>query len=60
MSGIGVNEETVAQFMRNLEESDFFTGVELKVTKQIVQDKIKFQQFDLSCKTVNVKPEKKK
>ena len=60
MSGIGVNEETVAQFMRNLEESDFFSGVELKVTKQIVQDKIKFQQFDLSCKTVNVKPEKKK
>ena len=60
MSGIGVNEETVAQFMRNLEASDFFKGVELKVTKQIVQDKIKFQQFDLSCKTVNVKPEKKK
>ena len=60
MSGIGVNEETVAQFMRNLEESDFFSGVELKVTKLIVQDKIKFQQFDLSCKTVNVKPEKKK
>jgi type IV pilus assembly protein PilN len=60
MSGIGVNEETVAQFMRNLEESDFFSGVELKVTKLIVQDKIKFQQFDLSCKTVNVKPKKKK
>jgi hypothetical protein len=46
--------------MRNLEESDFFSGVELKVTKLIVQDKIKFQQFDLSCKTVNVKPKKKK
>ena len=60
MSGIGVNEETVAQFMRNLEESAFFSGVELKVTKQIVQDQIKFQQFDLSCKTVKVKPEKKK
>ena len=60
MSGIGVNEETVAQFMRNLEKSDFFSGVELKVTKQIVQDNIKFQQFDLSCKTVRVKPVKKK
>ena len=60
MSGIGVNEETVAQFMRNLEASDFFEGVELKVTKQIVQDQIKFQQFDLSCKTINAKLEKKK
>ena len=60
MSGIGVNEETVAQFMRNLEASDFFAGVELKVTKQIVQDQIKFQQFDLSCKIVNVKAKKKK
>ena len=60
MSGIGVNEETVAQFMRNLEASAFFEGVELKVTKQIVQDQIKFQQFDLSCKIVNVEPEQKK
>ena len=60
MSGIGVNEETVAQFMRNLEASDFFEGVELKVTNQIVQDQIKFQQFDLSCKTINAKLEKKK
>ena len=60
MSGIGVNEETVAQFMRNLEDSDLFEGIELKVTKQIVQDNIKFQQFDLSCKIVAVKIEKKK
>ena len=55
ISGIGVNEETVALFMKNLETSDFFEGVELKVTKQIVQDKIKFQQFDLTCKTKNTK-----
>lgn len=60
ISGIGVNEETVAQFMKNLEESETFEGVELQVTKQIVQDQIKFQQFDLTCKTKNVKPEKKK
>ncbi len=59
ISGIGVNEETVALFMKNLEASDFFEGVELKVTKQIVQDQIKFQQFDLTCKTINVKSEKK-
>lgn len=56
ISGIGVNEETVAKFMRSLEDSDFFEGVELRVTKQIVQDKIKFQQFDLACNTINKKP----
>ena len=55
ISGIGINEETVALFMKNLEASDFFEGVELKVTKQIVQDNIKFQQFDLSCRTKNTK-----
>ncbi len=59
ISGIGVNEETVALFMKNLEASDYFDGVELKVTKQIVQDQIKFQQFDLSCRTHQVKADKK-
>ncbi len=57
ISGIGVNEETVALFMRNLESSEFFSGVNLRVTKQITQDNIKFQQFDLNCSTVNKKPE---
>lgn len=60
IGGIGVNEETVALFMKNLEASDFFEGVELKVTKQIVQDKIKFQQFDLTCRTLEKKPDAKK
>jgi type IV pilus assembly protein PilN len=59
ISGIGVNEETVALFMKNLEASDFFDGVELKVTRQIVQDQIKFQQFDLTCNTRNTGPEEK-
>ncbi|MGW8313726.1 MAG: PilN domain-containing protein [Desulfuromonadales bacterium] len=59
ISGIGVNEETVALFMKNLEASDFFDGVELKVTRQIVQDQIKFQQFDLTCNTRSNGLEKK-
>jgi type IV pilus assembly protein PilN len=59
ISGIGVNEETVALFMKNLEASDFFDGVELKVTRQIVQDQIKFQQFDLTCNTRSTGLEKK-
>ena len=59
LSGIGVNEETVALFMKNIEAAELFEGVELKVTKQIVQDKIKFQQFDLSFRTKNKKPDAK-
>jgi type IV pilus assembly protein PilN len=59
ISGIGSSEETVALFMRNLEASEFYEGVELKVIKQKVQNKIKFQQFDLTCKTLSGKPDKK-
>ena len=51
ISGIGVNEETVALFLKNLEASAYYEGVELKVTRQAVQDQIKFQQFDLTSRT---------
>ncbi len=56
ISGIGASEETVAHFMRNLEESGSYEGVELKVTKQRVVGNIKFQEFQLTCKTVIGKP----
>jgi type IV pilus assembly protein PilN len=59
LSGIGVNEETVALFMKNIEAAELFEGVELKVTKQIVQEQIKFQQFDLTFRTKNQKPKAK-
>ena len=60
ISGIGVSEETVALFMRNLEASKSFKNVELKVTKQKIQDKIKFHQFEIVCQTVSDKPGAKK
>ena len=56
IKGIGANEEDVAAFMRNLEQSDLYEGVELKVTKQKVQDNIKFHEFDITCTTKNGKP----
>ena len=56
IKGIGANEEDVAVFMRNLEQSDLYDGVELKVTKQKVQDKIKFHEFDITCNTKSGKP----
>jgi type IV pilus assembly protein PilN len=58
ISGIGASEETVALFMRRLEASEFYSGVELKVIKQKTENNIKFHQFDLNCKTVSVKSDK--
>lgn len=56
IKGFGANEETVALFMKNLESSELYEGVELKVTKQKIQDQIKFQEFDLVCTTKNPLP----
>ncbi|MBW2504177.1 MAG: PilN domain-containing protein [Deltaproteobacteria bacterium] len=53
ISGIGVSEETVAMFMRNLERSNFFKSVELKITQQNLQSGVKFQKFDLYARTVS-------
>lgn len=57
ISGVGVSEETVALFMRNLEESDYYSNVILKVTEQKVTEGIKFQKFEVSCSTENKKPD---
>lgn len=57
LSGIGVSEESVALLMRNLERSEQFTGVELKVTQQNVQSGVKFQKFDITCKTARTSPD---
>jgi type IV pilus assembly protein PilN len=60
IDGIGGSEEIVAQFLRDLENADSFGGVELKTIKQVTKDKIKFHQFQLTCKTVSRKPDAKK
>jgi type IV pilus assembly protein PilN len=50
LSGISTNEETVALFMRNLEESSQFTNVSLGVVQQVVVEGAKLHKFDLSFK----------
>jgi type IV pilus assembly protein PilN len=57
IEGVGVNEETVALFMRNLESSDFYSNVDLQVTQLNVKDGNKFQKFSLVCKTEAKKPD---
>jgi type IV pilus assembly protein PilN len=53
IKGIGLNEATVANFMRDLEASPYYQGVELKVTEQKAQKDLKLQKFDLTCRTQN-------
>ncbi len=57
IEGIGINEETVALFMRSLEASDYYGNVELQVTQLILQEGNKFQKFSLVCKTTTKKPD---
>jgi len=57
LSGVGASEEVVALFMRNLENSELFEGVTLKVTKQSLYEGIKFQKFDITCKVKLKKPD---
>lgn len=51
ISGIGVSEKVVASFITNLESSPYYRDVDLKITKQIVQDGVKLQSFEVDCKS---------
>ena len=57
IEGIGLNEETVARFMRNLDDSAYFSNVALQVTPQSVQEGNKFQKSSLVAKTQTKKPD---
>ncbi len=49
IEGIALDDETVANFMTNLRRSKIFKNVDLIVTEQIEQSKIKLKKFILSC-----------
>jgi type IV pilus assembly protein PilN len=55
ISGVGLNEETVAEFMRSLEASAYYQNIVLKVTEQTKKDGIKLQRFDISAKSESPK-----
>ncbi|BCR04680.1 type IV pilus assembly protein PilN [Desulfuromonas versatilis] len=50
LTGVGLNEETVAQFLRNLEASPYYQKVELQVVEQMVQSGLKMQKFNVNCR----------
>ncbi|MDR3579683.1 MAG: PilN domain-containing protein [Oryzomonas sp.] len=50
LSGIAYTEELIATFMRRLEASAAYTGVELVVSEQLDSGGIKLKKFELTCR----------
>jgi type IV pilus assembly protein PilN len=50
LSGIAYTEELIATFMRSLEASADYMGVELVVSEQLDSGGTKLKKFELSCK----------
>ena len=49
IEGIALDDETVANFMTNLRKSKLFKNIDLIVSEQSEQSKIKLKKFTLSC-----------
>lgn len=45
LSGLGVDEQTVADFLRRLASSPYFVGVDLEETSQVEADGLKHKRF---------------
>ncbi len=50
LEGVGLNEETVARFLRDLEASPYYKNVELRVVEQVLQGDLKLQKFSLNSR----------
>lgn len=58
LSGIAYTEDLIAIFMRSLEASADYTGVELVVSEQLDSGGTKLKKFELACKLkVSVAPQ---
>ena len=49
IEGVALDDETIANFMTNLRKSKLFKNVDLVVSEQIEQSKMKMKKFVLSC-----------
>lgn len=52
IEGVALDDETVANFMTNLRKSKIFKNVDLIVSEQVEQNKIKLKKFVLSCEII--------
>lgn len=55
ISGIAINEDLIADFMRNVEKSPDFMAVELQVSEQTDVQGMKVKKFDIVCKIETAK-----
>ncbi len=53
IEGFALDDETIVQFMTNLKKSKIFKNVDLVVSEQIEQNKIKLKKFILSCEIIS-------
>ena len=53
IEGIALDDETIVQFITNLKKSKLFKNVDLIVSEQIEQNKIKLKKFILSCDIIS-------
>jgi type IV pilus assembly protein PilN len=51
ITGVALDNETIANFMDVLGHSKYFTGVELEITEQIDRGGLKLMKFSLHCST---------
>jgi type IV pilus assembly protein PilN len=49
VEGIAMDDETIANFMTSLRKSKLFKNVDLVVSEQVEQSKVKLRKFILSC-----------
>jgi len=49
MNGIALDNQTIAQFMRDLDVSDYFTQIQLIETKQVDYDGVDMRSFNLQA-----------
>jgi type IV pilus assembly protein PilN len=52
IEGIALDDETIANFMTNLRKSKLFRNVDLIVSEQVEQSKVKLRKFILSCEII--------
>jgi type IV pilus assembly protein PilN len=52
INGVALDDETVANFMTRLRKSKIFKTIDLIVSEQIEQNKIKMKRFILSCEII--------
>jgi len=60
VSGLGVDEQTVADFLRRLAQSDYFQGVDLEETSQVTTDGLKHKRFVIKARVNYAAPIKVK